>query len=71
MEMLPVLLSTLVLLVATTRILALKVGTSIHPACLPCWPAGLVGLPAFLVCQTNPANLPQKVLQNWPLRPVL
>jgi hypothetical protein len=32
----------LVLLIAAAKILAVKVGTSVDLACLPCWPAYLV-----------------------------
>jgi hypothetical protein len=42
MHSLYVLLWMLVLLVATTKILAVKVGISIDQACLPCQPAWIV-----------------------------
>jgi hypothetical protein len=32
----------LVLLIAAAKILAVKVGTSVDLACLPCWPSYLV-----------------------------
>jgi hypothetical protein len=38
----------LVLLVASAKILAVKAGTTINPAHLPCWPTCLVGPPALL-----------------------
>jgi len=44
----------LVFLIANAKILAVKAGTSIHLACLPCQPACLVSLPALsasLPCQ--------------------
>jgi hypothetical protein len=40
----------LVLLVAAAKILAVKAGTSIHLARLPCQPICLVGSPAALFC---------------------
>jgi hypothetical protein len=39
-----------VLLVATAKIVAVKVGTSIDPPCLPCLPAGLTWPTALVVC---------------------
>jgi hypothetical protein len=40
----------LVLSVVSAKTLVVKVDTSIHLPCLPCWPACLAGLPALLAC---------------------
>jgi hypothetical protein len=45
-----VLLGMLVRLVTVANTLVVKEGTSIDPACLPCWPACLVSLAALLPC---------------------
>jgi hypothetical protein len=42
-----------VLLIATPKILAVKVGASIDLACLPCRPPYLVTLPALFVPDTS------------------